>query len=111
MAAAAKADDRHSGGDRCLNAGDAVLDHSAVSGPRTETLRREKEQVGGRLAEGDLRGAEHVRVEERQQTGNREPLADAVETAIRCDATRHRQRGEEVLYSYHRRQLVLEGGS
>ena len=66
MAAAAKADDRHSGGDRCLNAGDAVLDHSAVSGPRTETLRREQEQVGCRLAMSYLDSAEHVRVEKRQ---------------------------------------------
>src|SRR6516162_791303 len=99
MGAAAKADDRNLGGDRCLDAGDAVLDHGAVNGPCTELLRREQEQVRGGLAESDLRGAEHVRVEECQEPSQREALANAVETAIRSDATRHRQRGEEVLYS------------
>src|SRR5271169_5663434 len=111
MAAAAKADDRNLGGDRRLDAGNAVLDHGAVAGPCAEALRREQEQVGGGLAESDLRGAEHVRLEEWQEPGQREALADALETAVRCDATRHRQRGEQVLYSCHRRQLALEGGS
>ena len=110
MAAAAKADDRNLGGDGCLDAGDAVLDHGAIAGPGTELLRREEEQIGGRLTESDLRGAEHVRVEKRQEPGQCQALADAVETAIRSDASRRRQRGEKVLYSCHRRQLSLKGG-
>ena len=63
VAAAAEADNRHTGGDRRLDAGSAVLDYNAVAGPSAEPLGRKQEEVGGRLAGGDLDGAEDMRVE------------------------------------------------
>ena len=111
MAAAAEADHRHASGNRSFDSRNTVLHHNAVFRRRAETLRGEQEQIGRGLAVRDLRGAEHMRVEKRQQAGHREALADPVEMAVRGDAARRRQRGEQLLDPGHRRQLALEGGS
>ena len=66
MAATAKADDRHAGGERGLDADRAVLDDNAILGRGTQLLRREQEEVGSRFAARDLRGAEDMRLEQRQ---------------------------------------------
>jgi hypothetical protein len=71
-------------------------------------MRREQKQVGG-LAKatcealytcGSKNGRSPVNAS-RWRTRSRRPF----------EATQRRQRGEEVLYSRHRRQLALEGGS
>ena len=62
---AAKSNDWHAGRDGSLDADRAVFDHDAVLARRIELLGREEEEVGSRLPPLDLRGAEHVRIEER----------------------------------------------
>jgi len=64
---------------------------------------------GAGLAARDLRGAEDMRVEQRQEAGHRECVPDAVEMAVRGDAAPRRQRGEEFLDARYRLQLALEG--
>ena len=64
---AAEPDDRHAGRGGSLDAHGAVFDHDAVLARRIELPCREQEEVGSRLSPLDLRGAEDVRIEERQQ--------------------------------------------
>src|SRR5215472_9071441 len=108
VAACTKPDHRHSRRDRGLDTGRAVLDHDAVCRQHPELPGREEEEVGSGFAMRHLRGAENMRIEQRQQPGDRERLPDAVEMAVRCDATRRRQRREQLLDPGDRRQLALE---
>src|SRR6516165_11339887 len=59
----------------------------------------------------NLNGAEHMRIEKRQEPGHREALPDANQMAVRSYAAREWQRGKEILHARHRRQLELEGRS
>ena len=68
---AAKSDDRHAGRDGSLDADRAVFDHDAVLARRVELPGCEQEEVGSGLAPRNLRGAEDMRIEERQQPGYR----------------------------------------
>src|SRR5262249_19035303 len=70
MAAAAEANHRHASSNRSFDARNTVLHHYAVFRRRTETLRGEQEQIRRWLPDRDLRGAEHVGLEERQQAGD-----------------------------------------
>src|SRR6266550_4606723 len=107
MAAAAKADNRHLGGDRRLDAGSAVLDDDAALWRHAEPPRSEQEKVGGGLAGCDLDGAEDVRVEKAQQAGQRQPLADSYEMAVRGNAARQGQSIQQLLDARDRLQLAL----
>ena len=71
-------------------AGDAVFDDDTRLGHRTELLCGEQKEIWGGLAACDLRGAEDVRIEERQQPGQQERVADPIEVAVRSDAARRR---------------------
>ena len=71
MATAAKSDDRHAGGDGSRHANGAVFDYDALLARRIELPGREEEEIGSGLAARDLRGAEDVWLEERQQSGYR----------------------------------------
>ena len=71
MATAAKSDDGHAGGDGSLYANGAVFDDDAMLARRIELPGCEEEEIGSRLSPLDLRGAEDVRIEERQQAGYR----------------------------------------
>jgi hypothetical protein len=71
MTPAAKPDNRHAGRDGSLHADRAVFDHDAALARRVELPGCEEEEVGSGLAPRDLRGAEDVRIEERQQPGYR----------------------------------------
>jgi len=71
MSAAAKPDDRHAGRDGRRDANGAVFDDDAVLARRIELPGCEEEEIGSRLSPFDLRGAEDVRLEERQQAGYR----------------------------------------
>src|ERR1700730_968937 len=108
VAAAAKPDDRHSGGDRSLDAGGAVFDDDAALRRRSQPPRREQEEVGGGLAGCDLNGTEDRRVEKAQQAGYRQPLADPLEMAVRGDAARQGQGVEQLLDAGGRLQLALQ---
>ena len=99
MTPAAKSHDRHAGGDGRRHADSTVFDYDALLARRIELPGREQEEVGGGLTLGDLRGAEDVRIEERQQPGYRERVADPVEVTVRSDATRHRERRDGALKS------------
>jgi hypothetical protein len=65
MTTSAKSDDRHGGRDGGRDTDRAVFNHDAVLARRIELLGREEEEIGSRLPPLDLRGAEHVRIEER----------------------------------------------
>src|ERR1700730_9886830 len=104
----AKSDDRHDGRDRSLPAHRAVFHHDAVLARRIELPGCEQEEVGSGLAPVDLRGAEDVRIEERQRPGYRERVADPVEVAVRSDAARHREGREELFDARGRGQLAGE---
>jgi hypothetical protein len=67
MTAAAKSDCRHAGCYGSLHANRAVLDDDAALARRTELSGGEQEEIGSRLAPLDLRRAEDVWIEKRQQ--------------------------------------------
>ena len=90
MAAAAKSDDRHAGGDRGGNPDNAVLDHDACGRQGAEPARRQQKQIGCRFADRDLHRAEDMRLEKPQQPGQRQPLAHPLQMAVRGDAARAR---------------------
>src|SRR5438105_7236903 len=108
MTATAKPDDRHPGRDRRLHADGAVFDYEAALARHIEPPCREQEEVGRGLASRDLRGAENMRIEERQQPRHRKRMADPIEVAVRSDAARHRQRCEELFDARYRGQLGRE---
>src|ERR1700751_1397058 len=87
---AAKPDDRHAGRDGSLAAHGAVFNHDALLARRIELPCCEQEEVGSRFSPLYLRGAEDVRIKERQQPGQPESGADPVEVAVRSDAARRR---------------------
>src|SRR5271169_4082424 len=108
MATAAKSDDRHAGRDGSLYADAAVFDDDAVLARRIELPGREQEKVGSGLASRDLRGAEDVGFEERQQPGYRQRVTDPVEVAVRSDTAWRRQRGEQLFDARYRGQFACE---
>lgn len=71
MSAAAKPDNRHPRRDGSGHANGAVFDHDALLARRIELPGREEEEIWSRLSPLDLRGAEDVWLEERQQAGYR----------------------------------------
>ena len=106
---AAKSDDRHTRRDCCCDADGAVLDDDAVLLRHTELPGCKQKEVGRGLALRDLRRAEDVRIEKRQQPGHRERVVDSVEMAVGRDAARDRQRCEQFLDPRNCGQLVFEG--
>src|SRR5215467_14197533 len=108
MTAAAKPDNRHAGRERGLHANGAVFNHNAALARGLKLLRGEQKKVGGGLSPRDLRGAEDMRIKERQQPGDRERVTDPIEVAVRGDATRRRQYREQLLDAGYRDQLALE---
>ena len=96
MSAAAKSHDRHAGRDGGGDADGAVFYDDALLARRIELPGREQEEIGRRLSPLDLRGAEDVRFEERQQPGYRQRVTEPIEVAVRSDATRRRQCGEQL---------------
>ena len=71
MTATAKPDDRHAGRDCSRHTDRAVFNDDAMLARRIELPGCEQEEIGRRLPPFDLRGAEDVRIEERQQPGQR----------------------------------------
>ena len=92
-----------------VDADGAVLDDDAVLARRIELPGREQEEIGSRLAPLDLRGAEDVRIEERQQAGS--PMS-AWRTRSRWlfEATQRGagKRGEQLFDARYRGQLAGE---
>ena len=88
VASAAEADHRHAGRHGSLDPDRAVLNDDAVLVQHIELPRCEQKKIGCRLAPLDLRGAEDVRIEKRQQTSHRKGMPHPVEMAVRSDATR-----------------------
>src|SRR6516164_9711907 len=108
MAAAAKADHGHASGDRSFDSGRAVLDNDAVFRPHVQLTGRKQEKIGGRFSTRNLRGAEDMRLEQRQEPGHRQRLPDAVDVAVRGDAARRRQFRKKLLDPRYRSQFTLE---
>lgn len=108
MSAAAKPDNRHPGRNGSRDANGAVFDDDAMLARRIELPGREKEEIGSRLSPLDLRGAKDVWLEERQQAGYRQRVADPIEVAVRSDAARRRQCGEQLFDTRYRGQLARE---
>ncbi len=77
MAGAGKADRGHAGGARRADTERRILDDNASARRKTETLRREQEQVRRRLAMRDLLGAEDILAEQRREAGDLERQRDA----------------------------------
>ena len=91
----------HAGGAGGLHAVPAVFNHDAAGGPGAHPVGSVQEQVGGRLAPGDLGGAEDTPGEVLVQSGTAQGVAHLVVAAAGGHADRKADPGEGIGDAVH----------